>query len=146
MLEYKLGSIVIMKKPHPCGTNEWEITRLGADIKIKCLNCGRTIMLPRIEFNKKLKKRLNLNFSRDELLALAKKKKNKIYGPVFAIFIIIIIISLLSLIFSILNIEGYKNVIANNTLESQLITVRNIISIDGIKYLFENIVNNFMNL
>lgn len=76
---------------------------------------------------------------------MAKKKKNKIYGPVFAIFIIIIIISLLSLIFSILNIEGYKNVIANNTLESQLITVRNIISIDGIKYLFENIVNNFMN-
>lgn len=76
---------------------------------------------------------------------MAKKKKNKIYGPVFAIFIIISIISLLSLIFSILNIEGYKNVIANNTLESQLITVRNIISIDGIKYLFENMVNNFMN-
>ena len=56
MLEYKLGSIVIMKKPHPCGTNEWEITRLGADIKIKCLNCGRTIMMDRLEFEKKLKK------------------------------------------------------------------------------------------
>ncbi|MDD3453245.1 MAG: DUF951 domain-containing protein [Bacilli bacterium] len=56
MLDYKLGNIVIMKKPHPCGTNEWEIVRLGADIKIKCCNCGRTIMLPRIEFNKKLKK------------------------------------------------------------------------------------------
>lgn len=56
MPEYQLGSIVIMKKQHPCGTNEWEITRIGADIKIKCLNCGRTIMLPRIEFNKKLKK------------------------------------------------------------------------------------------
>ena len=54
--EYKLGSTVIMKKNHPCGSNEWEITRLGADIKIKCLNCGRSIMLPRIEFNKKLKK------------------------------------------------------------------------------------------
>jgi len=54
--EYKLGSIVIMKKNHPCGTNKWEITRLGADIKIKCCNCGRSIMLPRIEFNKKLKK------------------------------------------------------------------------------------------
>ena len=33
--EYKLGSIVIMKKDHPCGTNKWEIVRLGADIKIK---------------------------------------------------------------------------------------------------------------
>ncbi len=54
--DYKLGSIVIMKKEHPCGTNKWEITRMGADIKIKCLNCGRTIMLPRIEFNRKIKK------------------------------------------------------------------------------------------
>ena len=53
--EYKVGSIVIMKKNHPCGTNEWEITRVGADIKIKCINCGRFIMIPRIEFNKKLK-------------------------------------------------------------------------------------------
>ena len=57
--EYKLGSVVIMKKPHPCGTNKWEIIRIGTDIKIKCLECGRTIMLPRIEFNKKLKKVVN---------------------------------------------------------------------------------------
>ncbi len=55
-LNYSLGSIVMMKKQHPCGTNKWEITRVGADIKIKCLECGRTIMLPRVEFNKKLKK------------------------------------------------------------------------------------------
>ena len=54
--EYLVGSIVEMKKYHPCGTNNWEITRVGADIKIKCTNCGRTIMIPRIEFNKKLKK------------------------------------------------------------------------------------------
>ena len=56
---YKLGSIVIMKKQHPCGTNRWEIIRIGTDTKIKCLACGRTIMLPRIEFNKKLKKVVN---------------------------------------------------------------------------------------
>ncbi|MBQ8681414.1 MAG: DUF951 domain-containing protein [Bacilli bacterium] len=55
-LDYKLGSIVEMKKQHPCGTNKWEIIRVGADIKIKCLECNRTIMLPRIEFNKKVKK------------------------------------------------------------------------------------------
>ena len=54
--EYKLGSKVIMKKDHPCGTNLWEIIRMGVDIKIKCINCGRTIMLPRVDFNKKLKK------------------------------------------------------------------------------------------
>ena len=58
-LDYKLGSIVTMKKGHPCGTNKWEITRIGADIKIKCLECGRIIMLPRVEFNKKLKKVIN---------------------------------------------------------------------------------------
>ena len=55
-LDYKLGSIVIMKKQHPCGTNKWKIIRVGADIKIQCLECNRTIMLPRIEFNKKVKK------------------------------------------------------------------------------------------
>lgn len=54
--EYKIGSIVTMKKEHPCKTNEFEITRVGADIKIKCIKCGRSIMLPRIEFNKKLKR------------------------------------------------------------------------------------------
>lgn len=54
--EYKLGTTVVMKKQHPCGFNEWEVTRLGADIKIRCCNCNRSIMLPRIDFNKKLKK------------------------------------------------------------------------------------------
>lgn len=58
--EYKLGSVVVMKKQHPCGNNKWEVTRVGADIKIKCLNCGKSIMLPRIEFNKKLKKIISL--------------------------------------------------------------------------------------
>ena len=58
-LDYKLGSVVTMKKQHPCGTNKWEIIRIGADIKIKCLNCNRTIMLPRVEFNKKVKKVVN---------------------------------------------------------------------------------------
>lgn len=53
---YKMGSIVMMKKDHPCGTNKWEVVRMGADIKIKCLECGRFIMLPRIEFEKKMKK------------------------------------------------------------------------------------------
>lgn len=53
---YSLGTKVIMKKAHPCGTNLWEITRIGADIKLKCLNCGRLVMIPRVEFNKKLKK------------------------------------------------------------------------------------------
>lgn len=55
-MKYKLTDIVIMKKVHPCGSSEFEIIRLGADIKIKCLKCGHVIMLPRIDFNKKIKK------------------------------------------------------------------------------------------
>lgn len=53
---YEVGSKVIMKKSHPCGTNLWLITRIGVDIKLKCINCGRSIMISRVEFNKKLKK------------------------------------------------------------------------------------------
>ena len=54
--KYDVGTIVTMKKGHPCGANEWEIVRIGADIKIKCVNCGRLVMMSRIEVNKKLKK------------------------------------------------------------------------------------------
>lgn len=53
---YKLNDIVVMKKPHACQTNEWKITRMGVDIKIKCINCNREIMMDRLEFDKKLKK------------------------------------------------------------------------------------------
>lgn len=53
---YEVGTKVIMKKSHPCGTNLWEITRVGVDIKIRCINCNRSIMMPRIEFNRKIKK------------------------------------------------------------------------------------------
>ena len=54
--DYKLDSIVMMKKPHHCGSNEWKIIRIGADIKIKCVSCGHVVMLSRLDFNKKLKK------------------------------------------------------------------------------------------
>ena len=55
-MEYVVGDKVIMRKSHPCGTNLWEIVRVGADIKIKCLECNRYIMMPRVEFNKKMKR------------------------------------------------------------------------------------------
>lgn len=54
--DYQLDDVVMMKKPHACGTNAWRITRVGADIKITCTACGRSVMMPRMEFNKKLKK------------------------------------------------------------------------------------------
>ncbi len=54
--DYNVGSLVVMKKGHPCGENMWEIIKLGADIRIKCSKCGRIVIIPRIEFNKKVKK------------------------------------------------------------------------------------------
>jgi len=54
--EYDLNYIVRMKKQHPCGSFEWEIVRMGADIKIKCTGCGRIVMLPRHKFEKGIKK------------------------------------------------------------------------------------------
>ncbi len=54
--DYELNTIVEMKKPHACGEKLFKIIRLGADIRIKCEGCGRSIMLPRQAFNKKIKK------------------------------------------------------------------------------------------
>ena len=55
-MNYNLGDFVIMKKVHPCGCDRFEIIRIGTDIKIRCANCLRVIMLPRIDFNKRIKK------------------------------------------------------------------------------------------
>ncbi len=51
-----MGDIVQTKKKHPCGNDLWEITRIGADIKIKCTQCGRVVMLDREKFFKSAKK------------------------------------------------------------------------------------------
>lgn len=53
---FALGDHVTMKKPHPCGTNEWEIIRMGMDIRIKCVHCGRSVLLPRVDFEKSMRK------------------------------------------------------------------------------------------
>jgi len=53
--QYSLGDIVRTKKAHPCGSDEWEVIRVGMDFKIKCLGCGRRGMLPRPKFEKSVK-------------------------------------------------------------------------------------------
>ncbi len=54
--QFGLGDIVLMKKPHPCGGNEMEIIRMGMDIRIKCVKCKHSVLVPRIKFEKKFKK------------------------------------------------------------------------------------------
>jgi hypothetical protein len=54
-VEVKLGDIARLRKKHPCGSFDWEVIRIGADIGLRCLGCQRRILLPRGEFNKQLK-------------------------------------------------------------------------------------------
>lgn len=56
--EIKLGDIIEMKKPHACGSKTWVVTRLGIDVKLKCTGCNHEIMMDRLEFNKKMKKKV----------------------------------------------------------------------------------------
>lgn len=54
-IRYQVGDVVKMRKVHPCGGDQWEIMRTGVDFRIKCLKCGRVLMLPRPKFEKGVK-------------------------------------------------------------------------------------------
>ncbi|MDH7490060.1 MAG: DUF951 domain-containing protein [Anaerolineae bacterium] len=54
-MDIHMGDIVRLRKPHPCGGYEWRVMRVGADIGLKCQTCGRVVMLPRGEFERRLK-------------------------------------------------------------------------------------------
>ena len=54
-MDLKLGDVVRLKKRHPCGSFEWEITRLGADIGLRCQGCKRRVLLPRSKVEKRIK-------------------------------------------------------------------------------------------
>ena len=54
-MEYAVGDVVRLKKKHPCGSFEWEILRVGADFRLKCLGCGHQIMIPRKNVEKNIK-------------------------------------------------------------------------------------------
>lgn len=50
----QVGDVVRLRKPHPCGSDQWLVVRIGADIGLKCLTCGRRVLLDRATFNKRL--------------------------------------------------------------------------------------------
>ena len=62
-LVYEVGDIVRLKKPHPCGSSEWEILRVGADFRLKCKGCGHQVMIARklVEKNTKELKKFQKN-------------------------------------------------------------------------------------
>ncbi len=51
----ELGDVVRLKKPHPCGANEWEVVRVGADVRLHCCGCGRSVMMERYEFDRRFR-------------------------------------------------------------------------------------------
>lgn len=50
-----MGDVIRLRKPHPCGNTDWVVVRIGADIGLKCLGCGRRILLPRREVARRMK-------------------------------------------------------------------------------------------
>lgn len=54
-MNLKVGEIIKLKKPHPCGSSEWEILRTGMDFRLKCSGCGHQIMIPRKLVEKNIK-------------------------------------------------------------------------------------------
>jgi hypothetical protein len=58
-MDLKVGNVVRLRKQHPCGGFEWEVVRIGADIGLRCLTCGRRILVPRSKIEKRIKKVLS---------------------------------------------------------------------------------------
>ena len=63
-MEYQIGDIIKLKKPHPCGSSEWEILRVGADFRLKCVGCGHQIMVARKLVEKNTRGLTKKNISR----------------------------------------------------------------------------------
>lgn len=57
-MDVRVGDVIRMKKPHPCGSYDFQVLRVGMDFKIKCTGCGHEVMLPRLKCEKKIKKLL----------------------------------------------------------------------------------------
>jgi hypothetical protein len=55
-MEIKVGETLQMKKPHPCGNDEWLVLRVGMDFKLRCLGCGHEVMAPRKKIEKNIKR------------------------------------------------------------------------------------------
>ena len=60
-MEIQIGDILKLKKPHPCGSKEWEVLGIGADFRLKCLGCGHQIMTPRRQVEKNVKEVIQSN-------------------------------------------------------------------------------------
>ena len=60
-MQYQVGQVVQLKKTHPCGSDCWRIIRVGMDFRIKCVKCGRSVMLPRSRFERRVKRVMSVS-------------------------------------------------------------------------------------
>lgn len=54
-MDVRVGDTIITKKQHPCGSNDFLVLRVGIDFRIRCIKCGREVMLPRVKIEKNIK-------------------------------------------------------------------------------------------
>ena len=69
ILDVQIGDVLVLKKPHPCGSNLWHVVRLGADIGVRCQGCRRRLLMPRSELARRLRSAIaRREVHRDEIL------------------------------------------------------------------------------
>ncbi len=56
VIKFEVGNVLEMKKPHPCGGNKFRVLRVGSDVRITCISCGRDMTMPRLKLEKNIKK------------------------------------------------------------------------------------------
>ncbi|MDR7463799.1 MAG: DUF951 domain-containing protein [Armatimonadota bacterium] len=55
IVKLNVGDVVRTRKAHPCGSDQWEIVRLGADVRIRCMGCGRSVLMPRVKLERRIR-------------------------------------------------------------------------------------------
>ncbi len=57
-MNFEIGDVIVLKKPHPCGANEWKILRVGMDFRLECQGCSHQVMIPRKQVEKNFRQKL----------------------------------------------------------------------------------------
>ena len=64
-MDVQIGDKLRMKKPHPCGSKDWLVLRIGADFRLRCLGCGHEVMVERFKIEKNIREVIRENLSTD---------------------------------------------------------------------------------
>ena len=72
-MNVKVGDILVMKKPHPCGEKKWLVLRTGADFRLRCMGCGHELMTPRFKAEKNIREILTQNPPKESTTVLSQE-------------------------------------------------------------------------